>query len=149
MQVCQRWYSCRKHCRNILAGNSRTAVVHCNDALRPVHELIDSGSILISHFHLLLCLQSCIFPADIPIKILFFFIALILTARPIHLIPFDLIIVIIFEEDSELNSEPSKLPEAVRVLLVLVCFFLVGVELRSTRHCGHLMAYCVGPGWLW
>jgi hypothetical protein len=25
MQVCQRWYSCRKHCWNILTGNSRTA----------------------------------------------------------------------------------------------------------------------------
>jgi hypothetical protein len=24
-----------------------------------------------------------------------------------------------------------------------------GVESRSTRHCGHLMAYCVSPGWLW
>jgi hypothetical protein len=23
------------------------------------------------------------------------------------------------------------------------------VESRSTRHCGHLMAYCVSPGWLW
>jgi hypothetical protein len=24
-----------------------------------------------------------------------------------------------------------------------------GVESRSTRHCGHLMAYRVSPGWLW
>jgi hypothetical protein len=24
-----------------------------------------------------------------------------------------------------------------------------GVESRSTRQCGHLMAYCVSPGWLW
>jgi hypothetical protein len=24
--------------------------------------------------------------------------------------------------------------------------FRVGVESRSTRHCGHLMAYCVSPG---
>jgi hypothetical protein len=23
------------------------------------------------------------------------------------------------------------------------------VESRSTRHCGHLMAYCISPGWLW
>jgi hypothetical protein len=34
----------------------------------------------------------------------------------------------------------------------IINFFLIlnsGVESRSTRHCGHLMAYCVSPGWLW
>jgi hypothetical protein len=36
--------------------------------------------------------------------------------------------------------------------LCLEFFFYLqiwGVESRSTRHCGHLMAYCVSPGWLW
>jgi hypothetical protein len=30
--------------------------------------------------------------------------------------------------------------------LIFLLIFIVGVESRSTRHCGHLMAYCVSPG---
>jgi hypothetical protein len=44
------------------------------------------------------------------------------------------------------------LEQSFTVFITHIFFFNLhsgGVESRSTRHCGHLMAYCVSPGWLW
>jgi hypothetical protein len=46
-------------------------------------------------------------------------------------------------------SKKRKPSFGLFVRLIFFFFCIVGVESRSTRHCGHLMAYCVSPGWLW
>jgi hypothetical protein len=37
----------------------------------------------------------------------------------------------------------------IRILIFLICIVGGGVQTGSTRHVGHLLAYCTCPGWLW
>jgi hypothetical protein len=36
-----------------------------------------------------------------------------------------------------------------RIRFFLICIVGVGLQTGSTRHVGHLLAYCTCPGWLW
>jgi hypothetical protein len=55
--------------------------------------------------------------------------------------------VILIPEDPEVTrkaADPRFVPLSYPICFFFIC--IVGVESRSTRHCGHLMAYCVRPG---
>jgi hypothetical protein len=52
-------------------------------------------------------------------------------------------------QSEELAFRPRKSSWPPGLHFFLICMVGRGVESRSTRHCGHLMAYCASPGWLW